>query len=419
MSLTKASYSMITGAPYNVLDYGADPTGVANSTAAFIAAIGGYSEQREIYVPTGTYKIANTLAFGINKRIFGEGSALTKLTFDSSDLYCITGDAFTQIEGLTIQKIVAASRTGIASYTPTTSNGFRNGIVRDVVITDFDIGIGSTQGLTQGLMFNNNYENVRIYNATIAVEMGSGSNTNTWVNCSFWDCATAIKLNNASSQMFVGCNFENSTSYDFIVEDSYNVAFKTCYFEPAVGGTFSNSTGSFDTCHSTEFKTSTTQFVTYTTNSTISINDFTDYNFGGAKSYVTQWYARSGDATGYASKSNLRVRTGTAKADELAVAPPYNSGTGTATLANGATQTIAAMSGTSGRYDVYAVIKASGNATLYASFATAIWDTSGSRIVANNGTNTPISISGANIIVTNNAGSSQIFDFGYLRIGPL
>jgi len=419
MSLTKASYSMITGAPYNVLDYGADPTGAADSTAAFIAAIGGYSEQREIYVPTGVYKIANTLGLGINKRMFGEGSALTKLTFNSSDLFCITGDAFTQIEGLTIQKIVAAARTGIASYTPTTANGFRNGIIRDVVITDFDVGIGSTQGLTQGLMFNNAYENVRIYNATTGVQMGAGSNTNTWTNCSFWNCATAVQLNNVTSQIFVGCNFENSTTYDFVVAACYNIAFKTCYFEPAIGGTFDNSTGSFDTCHSTAFKTSTTQFVTYVNNSTISINDFTDYNFGGSASYVTQWYARSGDTTGYARKSNVRVRTGTAKADELAVAPPYNSGTGTATVANAGTQTIATMSGTSGRYDVYATIRASGNTTLYASFATAIWDTTGSRIVASNGTNAVISISGANIIVTNSTGSSQTFDYGYLRIGPL
>jgi len=39
MSLTKASYSMITGAPVNVLDYGADPTGTNDSTAAIQAAI--------------------------------------------------------------------------------------------------------------------------------------------------------------------------------------------------------------------------------------------------------------------------------------------------------------------------------------------------------------------------------------------
>ena len=39
MSLTKVSYSMIAGAEVNVLDYGADPTGVADSTAAIQAAI--------------------------------------------------------------------------------------------------------------------------------------------------------------------------------------------------------------------------------------------------------------------------------------------------------------------------------------------------------------------------------------------
>jgi hypothetical protein len=39
MSLTKVSYSMVNGAPANVLDFGADPTGVADSTAANVAAI--------------------------------------------------------------------------------------------------------------------------------------------------------------------------------------------------------------------------------------------------------------------------------------------------------------------------------------------------------------------------------------------
>ena len=33
MSLTKVSYSLIQGAPENVLDYGADPTGIADSSA--------------------------------------------------------------------------------------------------------------------------------------------------------------------------------------------------------------------------------------------------------------------------------------------------------------------------------------------------------------------------------------------------
>jgi hypothetical protein len=55
MPLTKASYSMITGASANVLDYGADPTGVADSTAAFTAAI---ATGKRVWIPNGTYSAA-------------------------------------------------------------------------------------------------------------------------------------------------------------------------------------------------------------------------------------------------------------------------------------------------------------------------------------------------------------------------
>ena len=70
MSLTKASYSMITGTPVNVLDYGADPTGIATSSSAFNAAI---AAGNNIYIPQGTYSITSTLTVGAGKRIFGAG----------------------------------------------------------------------------------------------------------------------------------------------------------------------------------------------------------------------------------------------------------------------------------------------------------------------------------------------------------
>jgi len=54
MALTKASFSMITGAPANILDYGADPTGVADSTAAIQAAL---DASDAVYVPTGTFLV--------------------------------------------------------------------------------------------------------------------------------------------------------------------------------------------------------------------------------------------------------------------------------------------------------------------------------------------------------------------------
>lgn len=53
MSLTKATYSMITGASTNVLDYGADPTGATDSTAAIALAI---AQGGCIWFPKGVYK---------------------------------------------------------------------------------------------------------------------------------------------------------------------------------------------------------------------------------------------------------------------------------------------------------------------------------------------------------------------------
>ena len=55
MSLTKATYSMIEGAPANVLDFGADPTGVADSTAAIQAA---QQASKYVYCPPGDYSVA-------------------------------------------------------------------------------------------------------------------------------------------------------------------------------------------------------------------------------------------------------------------------------------------------------------------------------------------------------------------------
>lgn len=60
MSLTKASYSMITGALANVLDYGADPTGTTDSSNAIQTAI---NTGNSVYLPPGIYSVATTLRF--------------------------------------------------------------------------------------------------------------------------------------------------------------------------------------------------------------------------------------------------------------------------------------------------------------------------------------------------------------------
>ena len=54
MALTKATYSMIEGAPVNVLDYGAVGDGVTNDTAAVQAAV---NTGKSIYFPEGVYLV--------------------------------------------------------------------------------------------------------------------------------------------------------------------------------------------------------------------------------------------------------------------------------------------------------------------------------------------------------------------------
>lgn len=54
MALTKATNSMIEGSAFNVLDFGADPLGVASSVAAFNAAV---ANGGTVYIPSGTYKL--------------------------------------------------------------------------------------------------------------------------------------------------------------------------------------------------------------------------------------------------------------------------------------------------------------------------------------------------------------------------
>lgn len=58
MGLTKVSYTMIKDAPINVIDLGADPTGVADSTAAMQAArdLLAAGDTREVVFPAGIYK---------------------------------------------------------------------------------------------------------------------------------------------------------------------------------------------------------------------------------------------------------------------------------------------------------------------------------------------------------------------------
>ena len=93
MSLTKVTYSMLDGATFNVLDYGAVGNGIADDTAALQAAIDAAGVNGgAVYFPAGNYKITSSLTLSNGVRYFGDG--INDATYNSTVLsYSGTQDA--------------------------------------------------------------------------------------------------------------------------------------------------------------------------------------------------------------------------------------------------------------------------------------------------------------------------------------
>jgi len=90
MSLTKVSNSMITGAVVNVLDYGADRTGVTDSTTAVQNAVNAIKNiGGSVYFPRGTYK-CNILADGTAAiNLLGDGIDCTTILSFSNNQFAV------------------------------------------------------------------------------------------------------------------------------------------------------------------------------------------------------------------------------------------------------------------------------------------------------------------------------------------
>lgn len=109
MSLTKVTNSMISGAVVNVLDFGADPTGVADSTVAIQAAVDSITNGT-VYFPNGTFKITSTINIDASTKyclnLLGNGLASkilyagTTSTIPMVYYYGGSNSAFPTIEGL-------------------------------------------------------------------------------------------------------------------------------------------------------------------------------------------------------------------------------------------------------------------------------------------------------------------------------
>lgn len=91
MSLTKVSYSMINGAPVNVLDFGAvlNDSAAGTRTANRTALIAALATGNQVVVPKGTLWIDGNIEFPEFASLSGEGALLTIIK-GSGDLFKVT-----------------------------------------------------------------------------------------------------------------------------------------------------------------------------------------------------------------------------------------------------------------------------------------------------------------------------------------
>jgi hypothetical protein len=113
----------------SVIDFGADSTGSANASVAFIAALAASSA---VYVPPGTYRFDAAVTVPANKKLFGGNRQSTTLLHNFNGNMFILSDG-AALEGLTIDGN-GATYTG-QGVTCTGTNGKQ--LIQDCSIIDF------------------------------------------------------------------------------------------------------------------------------------------------------------------------------------------------------------------------------------------------------------------------------------------
>jgi len=168
MALTKARNSIIKNAPFNVVDYGADPTGIADSTLAIQAAINAaIAAKGSVVLPAGTYKTTTTLSITDEIDFRGEGSnqSIISLNTASSSTVALLVDMGdnTSLIGCRIGSFGincgAGSARGIALriQTTATNSAVSNCVFEEMYIRNVNIGVSMT-----GVIYMSTFRNITV-----------------------------------------------------------------------------------------------------------------------------------------------------------------------------------------------------------------------------------------------------------------
>jgi hypothetical protein len=233
MSLTKVSFSMITGAVANVLDYGADPTGVASSSAAITAALA--SGSKVVYFPQGTYKTTSTIVRPPGVKLLGDGAIASLITAAHNTSIVqtapstFTGDVYNSIEDLGF--------TNSSSFSSTIGIELQN--LNQPSIKRVRVTGGPKVGIRLIYVLNGEFEEITVTDCTdtgiylYSTGLATGTNRNVFqcVNNTYCNLGIVVDVAGGLSTVFNDVAIEASTSYPVQISNCEQATFNGLYLE--------------------------------------------------------------------------------------------------------------------------------------------------------------------------------------------
>lgn len=246
MGLTKVSYAMINGAPFNVLDYGAKGDGSTDDQPAIQAAIDAATVAGgTVYIPAGTYKLEDGLVIqrpNISVRywtdvyIQGDGAGATILECndvpaDTDGILVKVGTNRFGIDGLTVQN---ATRNGIYINDGTDPNAFCSRFYINNVICDKN----GAAGFRLIRCYMGEFDNLEATNnETAGFYLGGFHTSLTFNRC--WAGGDAVYPNGGNNNVgwyignitystFTSCASDWNKDAGYLIENTAGVTFQSC-----------------------------------------------------------------------------------------------------------------------------------------------------------------------------------------------
>lgn len=242
----------------SALDFGADPTGVADSTAALQnAASYCRTNRKRLYIPAGTYKVSGTIDIS-GLQIFGDLQGY--LNRQGTIISCTSTAVipFRQVEtsadmASVDMRNIYITGAAVGVQCRYTLNSIFESVFVENSLAGFEIGNTSDSGPLYVQM--RNCETNNITNIGLSIKGNTFDNANMLESCVFQggtyaasiDCVGGI---GAVNNCFYNCEFLGP-QYGVVLGNTKNTVFNACYFEsvgPSVTITNTSSSVAFTDC---------------------------------------------------------------------------------------------------------------------------------------------------------------------------